>query len=175
MFFHRIQYYFDKVLRLGEAAGARSATVVSLGMAAGMPLGGWLSGVLERMFGARARGWIAAGGMIAGAGLAVLGVQAAAPGPIVAWLALAMGAVGLSESLFWITAVERAGRRGGTAAGILNTGGNVVGLIAPVLTPWVGERYGWPAAIGVASLVVWLGSACWFGIGWPQRELPESE
>ena len=129
-----------------------------------MPLGGWLSGLAERAFGPRARGWIAAGAMVAAAGLLGLGITATGPGRIVAWFALAMGAIGVTESLFWVTAVERGGRRGGTAAAIMNTGGDAGGVIAPVLTPWVDAQFGWPTAIGLGSLVSLLGAACWIGI-----------
>src|SRR5262249_61089470 len=80
------------------------------------------------------------------------------------WLALANGAVGLSEGSYWTAAVQIGGVRGGTAAGILNTGGNAGGLLAPVLTPILGERFGWGVAVGVSSGVCLLGAALWLPI-----------
>ena len=60
-------------------------------------------------------------------------------------LALALAAVGACEAPIWTTAVELGGRRGGTAAGICNTGGNAGGLLAPIVTPlvsnWVSARF----------------------------------
>jgi cyanate permease len=35
--------------------------------------------------------------------------------------------------------------------------------VAPVLTPWVGEHFGWTAAIGLASLFCLLSLGLW---GW---------
>jgi dipeptide/tripeptide permease len=72
-----------------------------------------------------------------------------------------MGAV---EGPFWATAVELGGRRGGTSAGICNTGGNAGGLIAPVVTPLVGNRLGWHWAIGLASAICLLGVCLWWWI-----------
>ncbi|QEH31688.1 hypothetical protein OJF2_01530 [Aquisphaera giovannonii] len=67
------------------------------------------------------RGWIAAGGMVASAGCLLAGVRATQPAAIVAWFSLALGFSGMSESTFWIVAVERGGRLGGTAAGFMKT------------------------------------------------------
>ena len=47
------------------------------------------------------------------------------------------------------------------AAGILNTGGNGGGLIAPVLTPFLSGIFGWQAGLGLAGVVCLLGAACW--------------
>ena len=75
----------------------------------------------------------------------------------------------MSESTFWIVAVERGGRRGGMAAGLMNTGGNLGGMIAPVLTPWVGLRYGWSTAIGLGGLIGLIGAACWLFVPAPSK------
>jgi sugar phosphate permease len=77
---------------------------------------------------------------------------------------MAMAAVGAVEGPHWATAVELGARRGGSAAAILNTGGNAGGLLAPIITPWVGQRYGWGAAVALGSLVSVLAVALWFGI-----------
>jgi MFS family permease len=164
LFVYWMDFYFLRILELGESTSASYAALPQVAWGVGMPLGGWLSGRAERAFGPRARAWVAAGGMVAGAGLLGLGTLAREPAWIVACFTPALGAIGVTESLFWVTAVERGGRRGGTAAAIMNTGGNGGGLIAPVLTPWVGAHLGWPAAIGLGGLVSLLGAACWLGI-----------
>ena len=56
------------------------------------------------------------------------------------------------------------GRNCGTSAAIVNTGGNLGGLLAPVVTVYVAKTYGWNAGFFVASLVCLLGVALWFGI-----------
>jgi hypothetical protein len=82
----------------------------------------------------------------------------------VTWFALSFGAVGTSEAPFWTTAVELGGRRGGLSAGIVNTGGNVGGFLAPVVTPLVSDRFGWLYGIGLGSLVCLAGVSLWLWI-----------
>ena len=64
----------------------------------------------------------------------------------------------------WATALELGGRRGATAAGIFNTGGNAGGVLAPVLTPLISDKYGWPWGIGLGSLVCLAGVCLWLWI-----------
>jgi MFS transporter, ACS family, D-galactonate transporter len=163
------------VLHLGDNLSRACATILSLAMAAGMVLGGWLASWLEaRHGGPRGRALVPAVGLGAGAGLLVLGVLAEDMAWIVAWLALALAAVGACEAPVWTTAVELGGRQGGTAAGLCNTGGNAGGLLAPVLTPlvsaWVSEHFalseqaGWQWGIGLGALVGLLGAGLWWWI-----------
>jgi MFS family permease len=80
-------------------------------------------------------------------------------------------AAGAVEAPTWTTAVELGGRRGGTAAGICNTGGNAGGILSPVLTPVIGEYFGWRAAILVGAVVCVVGAALWLGVD-PRERLP---
>jgi hypothetical protein len=48
-----MQFYFDKVLHLGGTASKFYAGILQLALAAGMPLGGWLSGRLALSLGVR--------------------------------------------------------------------------------------------------------------------------
>src|SRR5205814_1846206 len=54
---------------------------------------------------------------------------------VILCLTLAMGAGGISEGAYWTTAVRLGRQYGGTAAAIMNTAGNGIGLLAPLLTP----------------------------------------
>ena len=83
---------------------------------------------------------------------------------IVLWFTLSLGVLGLCEGAFWTTAVELGGTRGGTAAAIMNTGGNGIGLLAPVVTPYVSARLGWTWGISLGALVALAGAVCWFWI-----------
>src|SRR3954453_15298918 len=117
-------------------------------MAVGMPLGGWLSDRIEHARGnTGSRKIIPVLGMLAGAVLLFVGVYARQPAWIVTWFSLAFAAVGMAEGPSWATAVELGGPRGGAAAGILNTGGNAGGFLAPYLTPLIGQHYGWGPAV----------------------------
>ena len=43
----------------------------------------------------------------------------------------------------------------------MNTGGNIGGLIAPVLTPFLAQSLGWPGAITVACAICGIGGLVW--------------
>jgi ACS family glucarate transporter-like MFS transporter len=169
LFVYWMAYYFEKVLHLGADASKYYAGFLQIGLAAGMPIGGWLSGKFSERVGVRkGRAVVSGGGMFLGAILLGLGVLAHAPFWIVVWFALAHFAIGAAEGPFWATAVDIGGDKGGTAAAICNTGGNIGGMIAPVLTPFIAEafgpQYGWSAAIGVGGGICILGALCWTGI-----------
>ncbi len=165
LFFYWMNYYFQTVLELPESRSRAYAAIPPLAMAVGMPLGGWITDRLEYVFGThRGRKIVPMVGMLSGAGLLMLGVLARDPAWIVTWFALALGAVGTAEGAFWVTAIELGGRRGGSSAAILNTGGNAGGMLAPVLTPWIGQLYGWGYAVGLGALISLLGVLLWLGI-----------
>jgi len=165
LFFYWMDYYFHTVLKLPESRSRAYAAIPPLAMAVGMPLGGWLTDRLEDAFGPRrGRKIIPMAGMLAGAGLLMLGVYASDPAWIVTWFALALGAVGTAEGAFWVTAIELGRRRGGSSAAILNTGGNAGGMLAPFLTPWIGQLYGWGYAVGLGAMISLLGVLFWLGI-----------
>lgn len=167
LFVYWMNYYFKNTLKLPETTSQLYAAIPPLGMALGMPLGGWLSDWFEmRMGGHWGRRIVPMGGMAVGAGLLGLGVLAREPVWIVAWFGLAMAAVGMSEGPFWASAIELGSRqgRGGSAAAIVNTGGNAGGMLAPVLTPMVGLAFGWPAAVALGGVICMLGVVLWLGI-----------
>ncbi len=165
LFFYWMHYYFQTVLELPESRSRAYAAIPPLAMAVGMPLGGWLTDRLEAAFGTRrGRKIVPMAGMLSGAGFLILGVSARDPAWIVTWFALALGAVGTAEGAFWVTAIEIGRRRGGSAAALLNTGGNAGGMLAPVLTPWIGQLYGWGYAVGLGAMISLLGVLLWLGI-----------
>src|SRR5262249_57001818 len=83
--------------------------------------------------------------------------------------AVGVGAVGASEGPFWATAVELGGRRGGSSAAFFNTGGNAGGMLAPVVTPWVGRHFGWGYAVGLGGAVCLAGVVLWLWIDPAER------
>jgi len=94
----------------------------------------------------------------------ICGVFASDRFSIVACFTAALGTLGLCEGSFWTVAVNLGRQRGGTSAAIMNTGGNGIGLLAPMITPWIGTHLGWQWGIGVGAVVGVLGALCWFGI-----------
>jgi MFS family permease len=174
LFFFWIDYYFKKELGFSDEVRRLCASIPFLTMAVGMALGGWLTDWTVRWHGyRRGRAVVTVVAMMGAsaflcAGLLVTG-QAAL---VVATFSLALGMLGAVEAPTWTTAQELGGRRGGMAAGFCNTGGNIGGLLAPVVTPWVAEHYGWTWAIGLAAVVCLLGVCLW---GWidPRERVDE--
>ena len=98
---------------------------------------------------------------------AALGVESTAAA--VALMSLALGFAACSDVVFWAAVMEIAGRDVGAACGILNTGGNLGGFIAPMLTPWIASFAGWSGGLYFASGVAMAGALSWLGF-LPERD-----
>jgi len=168
LFFYWMHFYFDEVVRMGKTESRFYAGLPNLAMAICMPIGGWLTdqGQLGQTVGRTRVPRIA---MATSAVLLLFGIFAAQPLWTVLWFTLSLGVLGLCEGAFWTTAVELGGTRGATAAAIMNTGGNGIGLLAPMVTPWVSEQLGWAWGIGLGAFVALAGAVCWFWIDPRQR------
>jgi ACS family glucarate transporter-like MFS transporter len=79
-------------------------------------------------------------------------------------LAVATALVLSVEGPFWTTVAGIAGARSGTGGAIMNTGCNLGGLISPMLTPILGEMFGWEPALHVAAGLSVLAAVAWFWI-----------
>ena len=58
----------------------------------------------------------------------------------------------------------------GAACGILNTGGNLGGFLAPVLTPLIASRFGWAGGLYFACFLVTIGMLTWLMVD-PDRKI----
>jgi ACS family D-galactonate transporter-like MFS transporter len=165
MFFYWVEYYFGEVLKLPDTESRRASFIVMLSMAVGMAGGGWVADRLSRRFGFR-RGCQLVGiaGMVASAALSLLGLTMTDPDAIVTCFALSMGSLGLCESVFWSMAPVLAPKNGGLAGAVANTGGNAVGMLAPALTPLIGQAFGWNVAVVVAAAICGAGALLWLGV-----------
>lgn len=173
LFFYWVETYFQKVLNLPVTTSRNAAFSVTFAMAIGMGFGGFLSDALCNRFGRR-RGcqMTAMVGMGLGMLFGWLGVVAASPQMAVVWFSLAMGSIGTCEGIFWTTVPILERQRSGLACAFLNTVGNGIGQIAPILTPLVAKHFGWHAAIQVACVVCGVGAALWI---WINPEEPAEE
>ncbi len=165
LFFYWSEYYFKEVMHLSTAQSRANTTQLILALGCGMPVGGWLADRVQRHLPGRL-GWALTPGvaMVVSAVLLLVGVAAPGPGWLVPLLTVAMFCLGASESSFWQAAVLLGGARGGTAAAIINTGGNGIGLLAPLLTPFISARFGWEWGIAMGGFIGLLGALCWLGI-----------
>jgi ACS family glucarate transporter-like MFS transporter len=94
----------------------------------------------------------------------LLSVAVRVPDPLVAVAALAgcFGAAQMTESPFWAATFWVSGEQASGATGLLNTGGNVGGIVGTFLVGFLNDHYGWGAtfATGIgfalASAALWL-------------------
>jgi len=178
LFFYWLHHYFSDVLLVGEERSRFYAGIPTLAMAIGMPLGGWISDRLFRRFGWRtARSGLVGTAMATSAVLLWFGASVREPVWSIIWLSLSLGVLGMAEGPFWVTAVEVGRGRGGLSAAIFNTGGNGIGLTAPIVTPFISDDlgFGWQAGISVASIVCLAGASCWFWIDEGTGNLPQHD
>jgi sugar phosphate permease len=176
LFFFWTQHYFKEVRHVDVETSRLYSLMTNLSMAAGMILGGGLTALLVRRFGARlGLVLVPIGGMLAGAVFLLMAIQAKEAGGMVFWLCLANAAVGSTEAPQWTIAIELGGRHGATAAGIFNTGGNIGGSLAPYGTPFIKDMFrgSWNAAIIASSIILLLGLSLWFLID-PRERVAES-
>lgn len=170
LLFYWMQYYFDKFLELGKEQGRLYSTVATLAMALGIFAGGWVAGRVLHAFGPRlGRALVPVAGMLASAVLLGLGLMTRETVMVVVCFSLALAAVGASEGPFWAMAIALGGKRAGTSAAIVNTGGNLGGLLAPYVTPLFSYYYGWQGGFALACIFCVLGAMLWAGIDPKQR------
>ena len=158
--------YLVQVRHFSLVSGAFVASLPWVLSAISIPLGGLISDrlVLGRLGPVWGRRLIPIVGM-GGAGVFIsIGAHTT-----VAWIAAAALAVATAlvlsvESPFWTTAAGIAGRRSGTGGGIMNTGCNIGGVISPMLTPVLGEAFGWEPALHLAAGLSILAAVLWFAI-----------
>jgi MFS family permease len=165
LFFYWIEYYLKNTLKLPQEDSREATFTITMAMAVGMAVGGWSADRLGGWLGHRAgRRLLAVAGMGLCAAFSLVGVRTTDPQQVVWCFSLAFGVLGACEAIFWTTAAGLEPRNGGLACALLNTGGNGVGMLAPLLTPIIGRAFGWDTAIVVACVVCAVGGALWLGI-----------
>jgi MFS family permease len=162
IFFYWIYYYFGEIRHLGKSETALASTILFLAMGVMTPLGGKLSDRLVLRYGLKiGRRSVAMAGLGVSAVLLYLGASGFGVVATVALLSLAFGSAASSEGPFWSTAIEISGEQAGAACGIFNTGGNLGGMLAPVLTPMIAVHFGWAGGLYFGSLMVLIGMLTW--------------
>jgi MFS transporter, ACS family, glucarate transporter len=158
--------YLVQVRRFSLVEGAFISSLPWVLSAISIPLGGVISDrlVLGRLGPVWGRRLIPIIGM-GGAGIFIsIGAHTAAPWVAAASLAVATALVLSVESPFWTTAAGLAGSRAGTGGALMNTGCNIGGMVSPMLTPLVGELFGWEPALHLAAGLSVLAALAWFRI-----------
>lgn len=170
LFFYWMDFYFKNVLHVPDAESRQASFYIFLAMGAGMTIGGLCTGFMSRLLGTiRGRRCIVMTGMGLGALFALFAVNRTDHWSVAMCLAVSMGSLGMCEGVFWTTATDIGGKSRGFSGAFMNTGGNVGGFISPVLTPFMAETMGWPAAITVACVIAGIGGLLWFVIKPPEN------
>jgi sugar phosphate permease len=163
IFFYWIYYYFREIRCMSQPETSTYTTVIFLAWVVMTPLGGWLSDRLIRIFGKRlGRPIVPAGGILLSALLLFLGTHVSSSWVVGALLALSFGSASASDGPFWAATIDAGGENVGAACGVLNTGSNIGGFIAPVLTPFIASFAGWSSSLYFGCFVATLGVAIWF-------------
>jgi MFS family permease len=179
LFFYWIQYYFETQQKVAPGVARGYSTMITLAMGIGMLCGGWLADRVPRSLSPRMRrALVPVVGMIAGGVVFELGLLGPDARMTLMAFTLSAALLGLCEASCWTTVVELGHPFGGTAAGLMNTGGNAGGTLSPALTPIMsalfsahfGPELGWRLSLGIAGIIVIAGAAFWWGIG-PEKEV----
>lgn len=166
IFFYWIYYYFGQVRQIGFRQSAKYTTLIFVTMGIMMPIGGWVSDRLTRCYGATfGRRVIPIVGLCLGSVLLYAGTVASGITMSVLSFSLAIGFASWCEGPFWASAIELSGEQVGAACGILNTGGNAGGFIAPILTPYIASHAGWTWGLYAGSFMALMGAlACYLAV-----------
>jgi MFS family permease len=167
--FYWAQHYFTDVLHTTTQTSRLYTTILTLSMAVGMLLGGWITDRAQASLGRRrGRARVAAGALLGSAVFLALGLLRPDATWIVVWYSLATASVGACEGAFWTTAGDLGGARGGTAAAVMNTGGNAGGALAPLATPALAALLGWTGSLALACVFSAAGAVLWLWIRPPE-------
>jgi ACS family glucarate transporter-like MFS transporter len=165
IFFFWLYYYFGEVRKISAADTAFYTSMPFLAWVVMMPLGGWLADLSIERFGARSgMKWIAIGTMLCSVACLMGALMANDTRTLVALLSLAFGFCSVADIVYWSAVISIFDSQAGTAGGLMNTGGNVGGGIAPVLTPVIASHYGWSAGIAFGGLIALIGLLAWLFI-----------
>jgi ACS family glucarate transporter-like MFS transporter len=160
IFFYWIYFYFGEVLHLGAQSSAKYTTILFVTEGAMMPAGGLVSDALTQRFGAQfGRRIVPMLGLAFGALLTYAGTVVSEVWAVVACLSLAFGMAACCEGPIWACVTEMAGARVAAAGSILNTGAQIGGFFAPIVTPYIASRAGWSWGLYAGGLVALSGVA----------------
>jgi MFS family permease len=109
----------------------------------------------------KARRRIAVFGVVSSLPLMILGSVIEQNSLAVACFAFSFGFLTLATGCYWATAIDLVPGHAALVGATMNMGTNLVGMLAPVLTPFIKDRYGWPAAWTVAALFGLAAASLW--------------
>jgi ACS family glucarate transporter-like MFS transporter len=159
------------VRKVDLVSGGYWSALPYIAMAMLTPAGGRISDRLTDRFGKRwgrlSAVWI--GSSLATA-LILRGARIAVPEAAIVCLALAAGFHLFSQPPSWAATIDLAPEHSATVFGLMNTFAQGIGAAAPVVTPWIAERFGWISALDATAAMALLAGCLWFFVH-PERPL----
>ena len=99
-------------------------------------------------------------GLLLVAGFLLAGAFAPNPYVAVALLSLCFGFTLFTDTCYWAAATYASGDHTASASGLVNFGGNVPGLLAP-LFGFAVDHFGWLPTIASGSVFALIGAVLW--------------
>jgi ACS family glucarate transporter-like MFS transporter len=133
--------------------------------AIGATVGGFACDMLVRRLGVRAgTRYQAATGLILSAVFLYAGATSDNVTITVVMLCMSFACNQLTEAPFWVATMNVAGRHAQAATGVMNTGGNLTGVLGGLMVPVIANLLSWPAAIISGSVFAIVGALLWLFI-----------
>jgi MFS transporter, ACS family, glucarate transporter len=152
----------------------RHFTLLRGGLYTGLPflvamfavlIAGYVSDLMTRRVGyAKGRRNLAIALMTSSAAFLFLTVRLDHPYFAVGALSLSVACLLSTECIFWSSSIEIGGDHAGAAGALMNTAGNVGGIVSTALVPVLLNRFGWNVAFGSSSALVFISALLWFRV-----------
>ena len=157
IFYSWIFIYFVNIRGFSVLEGSFLASLPFLMGAIGATLGGYLCDRLQKSYGVVWGHRIPViVGLVPSAGFLIFGSITENPYLAVLSLSLCYGFIELTEGPFW-SAIGFVSKKPQAAGGILNTGGNLGGVLATPLIPILANQFGWVIALNSGVFFALLG------------------
>ena len=157
--FNWFYYYLVTVRGFGvQEAGLMTATQWIAG-GAGAALGGWFCDRMCHKLGLRwGCRWPVVVGMVISGLLLIGGSVTENAQTAVVMLALCFFFNQLTEGAYWGTSIAIGGIHAGAAGGVLNTGGNAMGIVNALAVPVIAHEFGWTVAMATGGVFALVGA-----------------
>lgn len=165
LFFNWFFYYLVDVKEFSATdAGMLTAALWILG-AIGATAGGFICDVVVRRLGIRlGPRYMTMTALILSAIFLYFGAMSDSVVITVTMLCICFGCNQLTEAPFWVATMAVSGRHAAITTGVLNTGGNLPGIVGGMLVPVTANLLGWPAAMVTGSVFMIIGAVLWIFI-----------
>jgi nitrate/nitrite transporter NarK len=138
-------------------------------------VGGYLCDTLCARLGPRLGCRIPAITGLIGAGVFLyIGLYASSPYTAVILLSLCFASTQLTEGAYWSAQTYIAGPYTAPACGVMNTGGNLAGMVVAPLMPYLAGHIGWVAALSTGTIMAFVGATLWLFIRADRPFVPQN-